>query len=149
MLFDRHKRLTHSESRTLLTLLSLDPEAYLTDVLDAHHEALSDAQDLITTRGWSRGEVLAFCTASDGRDLFIHEDCQQRLAMILSSIEPSAIAETLVEDPDTWCDRCDEIARDRLLGVALVSIYRAWRHRKDGPLGRWIDTLPTVSPRNL
>lgn len=149
MLFKRHRKLNHDEARAFLASLSLDPENYLTDLLNAHHEALSDAQDLITTRGWTRGEVLAFCTSSYDLNLFPHQDCQQRLAMIHSSTAREEIAATHVEDPDTWCDRCDEIARDGLLGVALVTVWRAWRLHNDGPVGQWIETLPRVSPRNL
>lgn len=151
MRFKPHHKMSHDEARAFLALLSPEPDAYLTDLLNAHHEALSDAQDLITTRGWTRGEVLAFCAAAKGLSdsVFAHQDCMQRLGMILSDSAREKRAEVLIEDPETWCDRCDEIARDGLLGVALVNIWRAWRLNNDGPLGQWIDSLPRVSPRNV
>ena len=148
MLLKKYKELSSAQARDFLsTLHPDDPESYLTDLINAHHEALADAQDLITTRGWTRGEVLAFCTAMYDSDVYPHEDCSQRLALILDDASRVKVADPLVEDPDTWCDRCDEIARDRLLGVALVNVWRAWRFNKDGPIGRWINTLTLMAPR--
>ena len=151
MPFKLHRKLTHDEARAFLASLSDEPERYLTELLNDHHEALASAQDLIKTAGWTRGEVLAFCAAAEGLDdsVYAHENCMQRLGMVLGDVAREKRAEALIEDPNTWCDRCDEIARDGLLGVALVNLWRSWRLNNNGPLGQWIETLPRVSPRNL
>jgi len=148
MRITRTDALTPDEASALLRLLSPHPDEYLANLVLAHQAALSDAQDTLLARGWTRGEVSGFFAAMSDVNVFEHDNMCAELSLIVGSTVRARRAERLVEESDTWCDRCDELAQDHALGRALVTLWRAWRQHPTGIINDWVmNDLPSRSPR--